>query len=565
MRSAALLPDPSLVSVDHISALDETVTLMAVAIQVRPQCPQCGCPAERDHSRYFRTLADEPWKGLRVRLRRASRKWFCDRPDCSRAIFTERLPGLATPWARRTDRLTTLLRHLVYALGGEPGAQLADRLGLDTSPDTLLRLVQQRRVRTGAGPRVLGVDDFAFRKGRVYGTFLMDLETGEPVDLLPDRRAESLAEWLKAHPGVEIISRDRGGSYAEGARAGAPEAQQVADRWHLLKNLTDALEAALAAEQQAFQQAATAPPLDPTAGVPARLPAETGTPSGTPGAEEPEEPEEPGASEPPHTKTARESAARRERRRGRYEAVLRLHRQGYTQRAIAERVGLSRKTVRKYLEADAFPEQKQRRVAPGQLVPYLSYLRQRWDEGCHNATQLWRELQEQGYRGGRTTVLSAVSVWRAQLPPEARRTSGRPGSTSSRPQVPAPRAVVWSLLRPPEEQAEEESGFVQRLLALRPELTAARELVLEFFAFTRRRDATALDGWMVRAEASGIAALKSFCGGLRRDWDAVVAGLTLEWSNGPVEGQINRLKAIKRQMYGRASFSLLRARVLRPG
>ena len=556
MRTSALLPDPSLVSVDHISASDDTVTLTAVAIQARPSCPQCGCPAERVHSRYIRTLADEPWKGLRVRLHLASRKWFCDQPDCSRAIFTERLPGLATPWARRTERLTLLLRHLAYALGGEPGAQLAGRLGMDISPDTLLRLVRQPRVRKGAGPRVLGVDDFAFRKGRRYGTILVDLETGEPVDLLPDRDADSLARWLQEHPGVEFISRDRGGSYAEGARKGAPAAQQVADRWHLLKNLTDALEAALAAEQQAFREAATAAPPDAASGA-ATAPDEA--PQATSRERGPEAPGE------PRTQAARASAARRERRLGRYEEVLRLHEQGYTQSAISARLGLCRKTVRRYLEGDAFPEQKQRRVAPGQLGPFLPYLQRRWQEGCHNATQLWRELQEQVYRGGRTSVRSALSAWRAKLPSEERRTSGRPGSTSSRPQVPAPRAVVWSLLRPPEEHAEEESRFMQRLFQLRPELAAARELVLEFFRFTRCRDATALEAWVTRAEASGVAALKSFCGGLRRDWDAVVAGLTLEWSNGPVEGQINRLKAIKRQMYGRASFSLLRARVLRPG
>jgi transposase len=423
---------------------------------------------------------------------------------------------------------------------------------MEISPDTLLRLVRQRGARKGPGPRVLGVDDFAFRKGRAYGTLLLDLETGEPLDLLPDRRADSLAQWLKDHPGVEIISRDRGGSYAEGARQGAPEAQQVADRWHLLKNLTEALEAALAAEQQAFRQAAEPePPTDPA------------TASAEPASElvsevAPEVPE-------PRTQAARVSAARRERRLGRYEEVLRLHQEGHTQRAIAEQVGLSRNTVRTYLSTDAFPEQKKRRVAPGQITPFLEYLQRRWREGCHNATQLWRELQERGFRGGRSTVLSVVSAWRAKLPPEQRRTSGRAPRAKTSRRVPAPRAVVWSLLRKPEDRTREETRFLKRLLELRPEIEAARDLVQEFFGLACRREGSALETWLARAEASGIAALKSFSSGVRRDWEAVLAGLTLEWSNGRVEGHVNRLKAIKRQMYGRAGLELLRARVLRPG
>jgi transposase len=552
MCTPTLLPDPTLVAVDYVSATDDTITLVAVTVQPRPRCPDCACPAERIHSRYFRTLADEPWKGLRVRLRLASRKWFCDRPDCSRGIFTERLPALTSPWSRRTDRLTAVLRDLAYALGGEPGARFAGRLGVAISPDTLLRVVQQRGGRNGAGPRVLGVDDFAFRKGRAYGTLLMDLETGEPVDLLPDRRAESLAQWLKKHPGVEVISRDRGGSYAEGARQGAPDAQQVADRWHLLKNLTEALEAALAAEQQAFREAAA-----PEGTAEAAMVMEAGA-SDPPTDAAPTIPV-------PTTQAARESVARRERRLGRYEEVRRLYQQGHTQRAIAIRLGLSRKTVRTYLTAAAFPEQKKRRVAPGQIVPFLDFLRRRWREGCHNATQLWRELQAQGFQGGRTTVLSVVSAWRAELPPEERRTSGRAPGRRPSTRVPAPRAVVWFLLRQPEERTAEESRFAERLLELRPELALARDLVQEFFGFTRRRDASVLEAWLARAEASGIAALKGFCSGVRRDWDAVLAGLTLEWSNGPVEGHVNRLKAIKRQMYGRAGFDLLKARVLRPG
>jgi transposase len=549
MSSINLIPTPDLLRLQYVTGTDDALTLVAATVTTAAVCPRCGQASGRIHSRYRRTAADLPWQGLPVRWRLTTRRFFCDAPECPQRIFTEPLPDFAARYAHRTRRQRAVLRTVAYALGGEAGARLAGPLGLPVSPDTLLRTLAGAPPAPGGGPRVLGVDDFAFRRGRIYGTILVDLERGAPIELLPDRRAETLAAWLAAHPGVEIISRDRGGSYADGARQGAPDAQQVADRWHLLKNLAEALEATLAREQQAFQEAARPAAAGP---APPGAAAGPGEPAGTP---------EPAPARPPN-QAERDSAARRERRRGRYEEVMRLYREGYSLRVIAQRTGLARHTVRKYVQADAFLEQKKRAVAPGQLAPFIGYLERRWAEGCHNATQLWRELKELGFRGGRTGVCRFLGNWRAKLSPAERRTSGPTPRRPTRSRVPAPRAVVWWLLGPQDKRTEEETTFAQWLQELCPQIRLARELVQQFFGIAQRRDAAALEGWIERVEASGIAELQSFCAGLRRDWDAVVAGLTVSWSNGPVEGQVNRLKMVKRQMYGRAGFALLRARVL---
>jgi len=230
-------------------------------------CPVCGSDARRVRSRYTRRLEDLPCLGRRVRLRIAVRRFVCPRSDCPRRIFAERLPGFAAPRARTTDRLYQAQTDIGSSLGGEAGSRLASRMGMATSPDTLLRRVKRLKNEPPGPPRVVGIDDWAWRKGQRYGTIVVDLERSDVIDLLPDRDADTVAAWLRAHPGVEVVSRDRSAAYAQAATEGAPQAGQVADRWHLLKNLREAVALVIEsnrelAEESLRGQAVTREPLE---------------------------------------------------------------------------------------------------------------------------------------------------------------------------------------------------------------------------------------------------------------------------------------------------------------
>jgi transposase len=494
-------------------------------------CPVCQHPSTRVHSRYVRSLADLPWSGTTVRLRLHTRRFFCSSPACSRRLFTERLPATTTPYARRTLRLNEALQLIGLALGGEAGARLSSRLGMTVSGDTLLRRIRQLTAADPPAPRVLGVDDWAWKRGHRYGTILVDLERHRVVDLLPDREVVSLERWLEAHPGVEVISRDRSSAYAEGAAKGSPEAVQVADRWHLLKNLSEALERVLQGKQQQLQQAAQSA----AAAVP-EMPA-------------PHQVTRPQPLSPAQQQKHRS----RERRLERYEQVITLHQQGWSQKAISFQTGLERKTIRRYLRAGAFREW----ATPPRhraLDRFLPYLEQRWAEGCHNAAQLWREIREQGYAGRP----GMIRQWARRL--RAKGLAARsPGVTPpTKKPVPTPRQVAWWLLRPEERKAEERR-FLEALYEQAPEVRHAAEAAREFTRLVRERDEEAWPKWQ---KAAAQTLLAPFVRHLDRDRAAVQAALTYPWSNGQTEGQVHRLKLIKRQMFGRAKFDLLKKRVL---
>ncbi len=524
------------------------IIVSARSVRAEGLCPHCNVLSARSHSRYQRTLADLPWADFTVRIELTVRKWFCSTEACPRRIFTERLPAIVAPWARRTQRLAHRHRMLGLTVAGTAGARVATEVDQPTSRHTILRLVRQTPEREMPTPRHLGVDDWAQRKGRTYATILVDLDQGCPIELLPDRTADTLASWLRDHPGVEIITRDRAGAYAEGASEGAAGAVQVADRWHILKNLGDALSRVFAEHPQALR--------------PMKSPSETEV-----GAEEDDSSlctDRSSAPSVPQSKVEQMRQQRQERRQARYDQVHALLEQGVSLRTITREMRLSRETVRKYARAAAAPTPQPRAKRASLLDPYKAHLIERWNGGCSVGTELLREIQKQGYTGSRSVALDFIAAIRRQQGVAPMKRRGLPAQAASDPTVRplSPRELVWLVLQRPERLDEGEKArlFLARQAA--PAVEASVSLAQEFAVMVRERQHEKLENWLERAEASGQSALRSFAGGIRRDYAAVEAALRLPYSNGPVEGQVNRLKFLKRQMYGRAKFDLLRKRVL---
>ena len=388
---------------------------------------------------------------------------------------------------------------------------------------------------------MLGVDDFALRRGHHYGTVLVDLEAHRIVDLLPERTAEVVAAWMAERPSPAIVCRDRGGAYADATRQAAPMATQVADRFHLACNGSAVLERVLALHPSALRAASA---VDGEPAAPTALPPPPA----------------------PNTETgATSAAARRASRHTRYEETVALHRAGWSLTAIAAKMGLARPTVRKYVHADAYPAVLPRAHLLRAGTTHAAYLQRRWNEGCHDAPQLHEELQARGFTGSVRMVQRAVAGWRAGPRRRGRRARDASlGDHARPPQVHplSPRQATWLLLRPLDTLTTEQHTLRDRLLAQSPTIEAAFRAIAAFRDMVRTRDQGALDPWLEAAEVSPVPAIRAFAASMRRDYAAVAAALEHSWSSGQVEGQVTKIKLCKRQMYGRGKLDLLRRRVL---
>lgn len=540
-----LLPGASLIRLEHYELEHDRLTLNVSSTQISALCPLCLTVTHRVHSRYERKLADLPCVSFSLVLVMQVCKFFCDNSACTRRIFTERIPEVATPWARKTMRLMQKIQAIGLALGGAAGACLAAQLGIFVCGSTLLNHLKKLTLREFEVPKILGVDDFAFRKGRQYGTILVDLERHQPIALLPDRKAETLAVWLTQRPGVELVSRDRAVAYKSGITQGAPDALQVADRFHLVKNLGEVLEQVfcgyrpeLKAVEQKHRQAL----------APAQTVVVIAKPTAT-------------------MKTQERFQATQQNRIEQQQEIKKLDEQGWTQIAIAQKVGLSERTVRRWLKLANFSEVSSRHSSFGRSIldSYKPAIIEWGNAGVKDAKLLMIGLEEKGYRGGRRTLERYLSqVREAQGSPPRRRRSRKDLPRVIDLQLPplTARRVSYLLLKRQENRDAEDQKLLSLLVAEHPDIARAIELSESFLQLLRQHQADEFDDWLMNAIKSSLKPFKTFASGLFEDYAAVKLSLTSEVSNGAVEGLNNRLKMLKRQMYGRAGLELLSKRFI---
>jgi transposase len=490
--------------IDDVVDDGEVIRVAARTREVPFPCPMCGIPTSKVHGYHGRTVADVPVDGRQIVINVQVRRLVCPVLGCRRQTFREQVPGLIKRLQRRTTSLTSQVSEVVEELCGRAASRLARLLATPFSYTTALRLLRGIPLPTARIPRVIGVDDFALRRRHRYATIIIDAETGERVDVLPDREAATLTAWLRGRNEVEVVCRDGSATYAEAIRRALPNAVQVSDRWHLWKNLCDKVLAEVRAH--ALCWASTNPP--------------------------------------------RPSGVREQTTRERWHTVHQILGQGVGLLECARRLDLALNTVKRYARSPEPPADRTApRYRPTLVDPYRDHLRQRRsDDPAVPVTHLLHEIRELGYTGSANLLVRYLNQGRAE--------GNRPVTT--------PRHLARLLLTHPEHLWTKDTELLGALTAACPEMTALTRLTSEFAALLTPAQANndKLTEWIATVRSVNLPHLHSFCNGLELDRAAVKAGLTLPWSNGRTEGVNTRTKKIMRQMHGRAGFDLLRHRIL---
>lgn len=521
----------------QITILDQQIILELESTVQQATCPACGQESNSLHSQYKRHPIDLPWAEYSVLLELRVKRFFCHNGECSQRTFAEQFPELVGRYARKTHRVLHKQQYLGINVCAHVGEKLLALERIEASDTTLNRLLCRLPEPENQSVQVLGVDDWAKRKGQRYGTILVDLKRRQILDLLRDRTAETLIQWLGNHPEVQTVSRDRSQTYADAIQQALPDATQVADRWHLLKNASDAL---FKIFQQEYPLIRTYLELktDTKAVINAQI---------------------------QQKEAAKTFTTAEQRRQERMDRAKQLHSQGCFQKQIARQLNIHPKTVRRYLQSSC---PRARRSRTGRLIdPFKPFLLTRWNEGCHNATQLFREIQGQGYAGRTTIVRNVIREFRDAngLPPRVRTLNVAPLPTDPSRRPPTLRALTFAVTGRPDKCKEEQKSLIERICAEQPKLGEVISQARTFTTLIREQQAEKLQDWLKQSQSSGYRIWKNFALGIEQDRPAVQAALTHNWSNGPTEGHINRLKCLKRLMYGRAKDDLLRKRVFWQG
>ena len=594
MEGTALLLLPQGLRITSIECLETGLLIHVLSIILTGQCPLCNQQSDAVHSKYQRQLKDLPCAGQQGRLQLTVRKFFCQNPHCARKIFTERLPTFVEPWAQMTVRLSEAITTIGLSTSGSLGARLAARLGTATSWMTILRRVMALPTPAVGMVTELGIDDFSFKRGRKFGTILVNLSSHQVIDLLPQRSAESAREWLCTHREIQYVSRDRGKDYAQAASEGAPQAVQVSDRFHLMKNLVEAVEAEVSRCYKQLRHAH--PPFPSPDGL---SPQEWKSVSDGNGTQTPAEKKIDKQEQFEQVKAllsqglsalevaellaipvrrvyhwkAREDypagvveRTKRTEKQERCEYMYQLRLQGFSYREIAKRLAISERTVRYWQKRRAEGTISQpRRQRQSIFDPYAPYVFSRWQQGEPSIDLIWSEIRQQGFKGSKRTLYRFVRSLREgtqELGMGKNTTVGIPLPALKATDRIAAQKALWLVVRPSEKLKADERKDLQELCEASSDLSTLHTLTQAFGQIVRKREGHRLTDWMNQVKESSFRHLKRFVVGLQRDKEEVLAGLTLVYSNGQVEGFVNKLKLIKRQGYGRACFPLLRQRML---
>lgn len=516
--------------------IEKQLILKACSGTKEGKCPSCQESSSKVHGYYQRHPHDLPLVDYGLQLCLKVKRFYCLNNSCDKTTFAESLEPWLARHAQRTRRLSEKQSWVALMLSAKASENLLAKLQIPISHDTALRLVNTVTIPDYETPRVLGVDDFAIRKRKSYGTVLLNLEKRAVIEVLPDRSSATLIKWLEEHPGVEIISRDRSQDYKSACDKGAPDAIQVADRWHLLKNLSDVLKRWFERHKKQL--------LEPLGDANPDLKKQAMSEY---------------RANRFYERTLLAKVNHRNERIARFEEAKRLKQDGLSLAFIAEKLGMGKSTLYRWFSKYGFPDKQRERM----LEPFMPYLKERYEAGISNKMLLYREILSQGFEGSYALVYNYFSELEAGFDPQ-NKVMTKPKKLNRYTSFEATRLFTM----PNKDLNELNQHRLSQLFKGLDDAKACYDLAQRFIALFHRQDEAAnetielFNSWLEDAKLSSISELARFARGLNNDKAAIEAALTLPWSNGQTEGKITKLKLIKRSMYGRASFKLLRQKVL---